>query len=142
LGYSADGIFVTKLFAGAVYDSYKMTIFARICDDENAFSTFEIPIKIIVTPDFTMIGNIVNNLLKKDTSFLTNKILFEGSNFPSMQEMQKVSSLLNEQSWQDKQALKLVGFVFPQIYGPLSNLSGVLRVNIFSFYFKRMNWEY
>ena len=132
MGFSSDGIFETKLFAGAVYDSYKMKVFARICDDENAFSTFEIPIKIIVTPDLTMIGNIVNKLLYKDTSFLTNKILIEGSNLPSIQEIQIVSSLLNEQSWQDKQALKLVGFVFPQIYGPLSNLSGVLRVNTFS----------
>ena len=109
-----------------------MTIIAQVYDNNNAYSVYEIEQKVIVIPDLYVLDNIINNLLVKDTSFLTNKILNEGSFLPTLQEIQMISSLLNEQSWRDKLGLKLNGSgpIFPQTFGPLSNFSGVIPVKI------------
>ena len=52
----------------------------------------------------------------------------------SIQIIQKLASLLNEQSYSDKLGLILnqnssSTIAFPQIYGPMANFSGVNAVN-------------
>jgi hypothetical protein len=134
LGYSTNPTYNTKLFAGAVYDSYKMIIYAQIYDDNGAFSVYNIPDTIIVQPDFASLSEIVVGLIKKNSSFETNKILNGGSYLPSLQEIQPISSLLNEQSLKDVLGLikslnnRNVFSTFPQIYGPLNNYNGVIPV--------------
>ena len=59
-----------------------------------------------------------------------NIILNEGSNMPSLEEIQTISSLLNEQSLKDKQTIMLNGSgpIVPQIFGPFTNFAGVSPV--------------
>jgi hypothetical protein len=63
--------------------------------------------------------------------FETNIILNEGSSMKSIQEVQRISSLLNDQSLSDKLGLisNANAPLFTQMYGPLWSYSGVIRVN-------------
>ena len=128
LGTSLNGNLVTKLFAGAVYDSYQMKIYAQIYDNDTSFTVYEIPQKVTVLPEFSLLEEIMNKLILKDLTFWTNIILNEGSNMPSLEEIQTISSLLNEQSLKDKQTIMLNGSIFPQIFGPFTNFAGVSPV--------------
>ena len=130
LGTSLNGNLVTKLFAGAVYDSYQMKIYAQIYDNDTSFTVYEIPQKVTVVPEFSLLEEIMNKLIIRDTTFWTNIILNEGSNMPSLEVIQTISSLLNEQSLKDKQTMVLNGSgpIFPQIFGPFSNYAGVSPV--------------
>jgi hypothetical protein len=130
LGTSQNGNLVTKLFAGAVYDSYQMSIYAQIFDNDTSFTVYEIPQKVIVVPDFSLLEEIMNKLILKDPTFWSNIILNEGSNIPSLEEIQTISSLLNEQSLKDKRTMLLngSGHIFPQIFGSYSNYAGVSPV--------------
>jgi len=111
-----------------------MIIYAQIYDDNGAFSVYNIPDTIIVQPDFASLSEIVVGLITKNSSFETNKILNGGSYLPSLQEIQPISSLLNEQSLKDVLGLieslnnRRVLSTFPQIYGPLNNYDGVIPV--------------
>jgi len=111
-----------------------MNIYAQIYDDNGAFRVYNIPDTIIVQPDFTSLSDIELGLISKNSSYETNKILNGGSYLPSLQEIQPISSLLNEQSLKDMLGLieslnkRNVLSTFPQIYGPLNNYDGVLPV--------------
>ena len=123
LGSSLNGTITTKLIAGAVYNSYQMTIIVQIYDNDTAFAYYVIPKPVIV---LIYLQNMTSQLFSKETEL----ILSEGSYLTSIQEIQALASLLNEQSLQDKYGLVLngIGPVFPQIFGPLFNYSGVLPV--------------
>lgn len=136
LGYSLTGNLETNLFPGAVYDSHQMKIYAQIYDEHGAFEIYDFPESVLVISDkMTNLNTIEELLISEDPTFSTNIILNEGSNkyFDSIQEIQKISSLLNEQSLSDElNIMKLnnnTGLSFPQIYGPLSNYEGVLPVS-------------
>jgi hypothetical protein len=113
-----------------------MNIYAQIYDDNGAFRVYQIPDTIIVEPDFTFLSEIEQGLVSKNSSFETNKILNGGSYLPSLQVIQVISSLLNEQSLKDMKGLieslknRNILPTFPQIYGPLYNYDGVLPVKI------------
>ena len=130
LGYSKTGILKTTLFSGAVYNSYQMKVYAQIYDDDKAFAIYEIPQSITVLPDYANLQTTIDQLISKNPLFSTNIILNEGSYLLSIQEIQRLSSLLNEQSLSDKLGLILNGNapIFPQTFGPLSNYSGVIPV--------------
>lgn len=128
LGYSSNGVLPVKLFSGAIYDSYQTKIYVQIYDNDEAFSIYEIPQAVIVLPDLTSIQSLMNKLIENDPNFNVNMILNEGSYLLSIQEIQSISSLLNEQSLSDKLGMVLNGAIFPQIFGPLSNYSGVKPV--------------
>jgi hypothetical protein len=68
--------------------------------------------------------------MTEDPSSDTNIILNEGSFIKSIQEIQRISSLLNDQSLSDKLGLilKADAPIFPQTYGPLWNYSSVVPV--------------
>ena len=91
LGTSLNGNLVTKLFAGAAYDSYQMKIYAQIYDNDTSFTVYEIPQKVTVLPEFSLLEEIMNKLILKDLTFWTNIILNEGSNMPSLEEIQTIS---------------------------------------------------
>ena len=87
---------------------------------------------VTVVPDFSNFQATMNNLIARSPSFAVNKILNEGSFLASLQEIQAISSLLNEQSLSDKLGLLrqdyLASSYFPQVYGPLCNYGGVNAV--------------
>jgi len=138
LGYSSNGVLQTTLFSGAVYDSYQMNLYVQIYDNDKAFAIFEITQSITVIPDTSNLQLTIDQLIKQTPYFITNIILSEGSYLSSIQEIQRISSLLNEQSLSDKLGLILNGSapIFPQTFGPLSNYSGVLPVgHVYLFFF-------
>ena len=130
LGYSASGLLKTRLFTGAVYNSYQLKVFAQIYDNDKAFAIYEISQPITILPDFSNLTTTIDKLISKNQLFSTNIILNEGSSLLSIQEIQRIASLLNEQSLSDKLGLILNGNapIFPQTFGPLSNYSGVIPV--------------
>ena len=85
-------------------------------------------------PDLTNLLKMMNDLISANPYFSTNVILNQGSFLSSIEEIQRISSLLNEQSLSDKLALSLLNesskVFFPDIYGPLSTYSGVIPVKI------------
>ncbi len=124
--------FEVKLFAGAVYDSYQLNLYVQVYDNDGAFTVYEIPQSITVYPHETNLTTLTNDLITENPSFESNVILYEGSFKESIQEIQRISSLLNEQSLSDKLGLIMNGDapIFPQTYGPLWNFSGVIPVII------------
>jgi hypothetical protein len=130
LGYSSNGILTTTLFSGAVYDSYQMRLHVQIYDNDKAFAIYEINQPLTVVPDYSNFETTIQQLNTRNPHFSTNVILNEGSFLLSIQEIQRISSLLNDQSLSDKYGLVLngSGSFFPQTFGPISNYSGVSPV--------------
>jgi hypothetical protein len=122
--------FDVKLFAGAIYNFNQMNLYVQVYDNDGAFKIYEIPQTITINPHGTNLTSLMNDLLTQDPSLDTNIILNEGSFIKSIQEMQRISSLLNYQSLSDKLGLILKGDapMFPQTYGPLWNYSSVIPV--------------
>ena len=129
LGFSLNTNLITKIFPGATYNSNQMNIYAQIYDNDDAFTVYEInePIQIIVdNNDFSTI----ENLLLMNSSASTNAILSAGFSSKSTVEIQRISSLLNRQSFSDKLGLILTNNapIFPQIYGSNANYNGIQEV--------------
>jgi hypothetical protein len=122
--------FDVKLFAGAVYNSNQMNLYVQVYDNDGAFSIYSLAQPITIYPNMTNLTSIMNDLIADNPLFDTNIILNEGSVKESIQEIQRISSLLNYQSLSDKLGLILIGDapLFPQTYGPLWNYSGVISV--------------
>ena len=108
-----------------------MSIYAQIYDSDGAFTTHQIVSSLIVTPDLSDIQTIIDKLTSADPYYSVNVILNQGLYLKSLQEIQTISSLLNEQSISDKLGLLLNGssILFPQVYGSLANFSGVNAVS-------------
>ena len=106
-----------------------MNLFVQVYDNDGAFVIYKIPQPVTVRPDLTNLKTIVESLVLPDLNFEANIILNQGSYLASIQVIQSISSLLNEQSLSDKLGLILQNnsssFIFPQIYGPLANYTGV-----------------
>jgi hypothetical protein len=129
--------FDVKLFAGAIYNSNQMNLYIQVYDNDGAFSIFNIPHYIIVNSHETNLTSLMNDLVTDNRLSDTNIILYEGSFKESVQEIQRISSLLNYQSLSDKLGLILKGdaLMFPQTYGPLWNYSGVIPVILVKNYY-------
>ena len=114
--------FTTKLFAGCIYNSFQMNLYVQVYDNDGAFTIYYLPQNVVVLPDET---DLELKLVE------TNIELNEGPYMESIKEIQCISSLLNIQSLSDQFGLILSGNqpMFPQMYGPLSNYSGVIPVN-------------
>jgi hypothetical protein len=132
LGYNSrlNETFDVKLFAGAIYNSNQMNLYIQVYDNDGAFTIFNIPHYIIVNSHETNLTSLMIDLITDNPLSDTNIILYEGSFKESIQEIQRISSLLNDQSLSDKLGLILKGDapIFPQTYGPLWNYSGVMPV--------------
>jgi hypothetical protein len=132
LGYNKqiNQTFEVKLFAGAVYNSNQMNLYVQVYDNDGAFTIYEIPHCITVYPHESNLTSLMNDLITENPSFDSNIILYAGSFKESIQEIQRISSLLNDDSISDKLGLILKGDapIFPQTYGPLWNYSGVKPV--------------
>jgi hypothetical protein len=77
---------------------------------------------------------IEEKIILANSTFIYNIILNEGDYLNSIQVLQTLSSIVNEQSLSDKIGLTLYEnetTKFPQIYGPLSNYTGVSPVSIY-----------
>jgi len=110
-----------------------MSIYIQVYDNDEAYTVYYIPQNISVYPDETNLESYMKMLISIDTSFETNVLLNEGPFMESIQDIQRIASLLNFVSLSDKLGLILIGYtsIFPQIYGPLSNYSGVISVIFF-----------
>ena len=131
LGYSTTGFLETTIFAGASYNSYQLNLYVQIYDNDKAFAVIEVSPYITVVLDSSNLQTIIDQLITKNPYFSTNKILNEGSYLLTIQEIQRITSLLNEQSLSDKFGLVLNKNAFanfPETFGPLSNYSGVTPV--------------
>ena len=130
LGYSWENNFTTILFSGAIYNSYQLNIYVQVYDNDQAFTTYEIEQSITVVPDKTNFQTLKSKLILADPLFETNVILNEGAYLSSIQELQSISSLLNDESLSDKVGLmqKDNSTQFPEMYGALSNYMGILPV--------------
>ena len=120
MGSSRNGQLETRLFPG--YASNQATIYVQIYDENEAFAVYEIQNPITIQADRNNFANTLSKLISRDPLFETNRILNEGSYLPSLQEIQTISSLLNDQSLADKfgliSSLKNTS-LFPQTFGPL-----------------------
>ena len=130
LGNSLNTNLTTRLFPGAIYNSYQMNIYIQVVDSDGAFTTFVIEQPVTVVPDFTNFLLNIYKIITEDSQFISNIILNQGSHSSSIQELQSFSGLLNQQSLEDKCALyfNMSSKIFPSVYGPLSNYSGVIPV--------------
>jgi hypothetical protein len=119
----------TKLFAGAVYDSYKMYVYAQVYDENGAFTVFSIDEPVIVVPDF-------NDVIVDRVKLTIESHTLDGvTNLERIAEIQRISSLLNLQSLEDKvgimgQSKKSQNnkIIFPNVYGPLFEYAGITPV--------------
>jgi hypothetical protein len=107
-------------------------LYVQVYDNDGTFTIYEIPQSVTVYPHETNLTSLMNDLTTENPSFESNINLYEGSFLKSIQEIQRISSLLNDQSLSDKLGLILKGDapIFPQAYGPLWNYSGVLPVRL------------
>ena len=135
IGFSSNSNFSTSLFAGQSYNSYQIIIYVQVYDQDEAFSVYKIGYKIIVKPDFTDINIIKDKIITADPYLSANIILNQGSYLSSVQIIQTISSLLNDESFSDKLAMILnkSSIAFPEIYGPMANFSGVIPVSLKAF---------
>ena len=119
----------TKLFAGAVYDSYKMYVYAQVYDENGAFTVFSIDEPVIVVPDY---NDVIVDRVKLT---IENYMLDSLTNLERIAEIQRISSLLNLQSLEDKLGIMSQSkksqnnkIIFPNVYGPLSEYAGITPV--------------
>jgi len=120
LGSSRNGQLETRLFPG--FASNQAKIYVQIYDNDEALAVHEIQHPITILADRNNFTNTLSKLISRDPLFETNRILNEGSYLSSLQEIQTISSLLNDQSLADKfgliSSLKNTS-LFPQTFGPL-----------------------
>jgi len=109
-----------------------MRIYVQIYDNDKAFTAYEIDQPIVVIPNVSYLQAIKEYLILADSTFSVNKILNEGDYLHSIQLLQSLSSLINEQSLSDQFGLILSEndrIKFPKKYGPISNNKGVSPVS-------------
>ena len=108
-----------------------MHIYVQIYDNDGAYTIFYIPQTVFVYPDERNLILNMDKLTSIDPKFESNIILNEGSYIGSIQEIQRISSILNNPSLSDKLGLITNDNqpTFPKTYGPLANYSGVTPVN-------------
>jgi len=135
LGFSSNGSLQSNLFPGAIYNFFQMNIYVQIYGSNEVYTVYDLNDTIKVIPDITTDLNFVEQrLISSDSSFLTNILLHEDSsrNLESLQEIQIITGLLNQQSLSDQLGLMKFNnksdLTFPPIYGPLANYEGVLPV--------------
>jgi hypothetical protein len=118
------------IFAGAIYNSNQMNLYVQVYDNDGAFTIYEMAQSIAIYPNQTNLTSLFNDLITEHPLADSNIILNEGYFIKSIQEIQRISSLLNDQSLSDKLGLILKGDapIFPQTYGSLWNYSGVMPV--------------
>ena len=109
-----------------------MSIYVQVYDLDGAFFTYFISDTVTVTPIFN--DTLINALILVDANSDTYRILNGGSYLSSIQEIQRVASLMNEQSLSDKLGSMITidhsvnKYSFPLTYGPLFNYTGVKPV--------------
>lgn len=115
-------------------------------DDNDAFTLYNIESQITVWPDHSNLTNldyIMEKLISRDSQFETNKILNEGSYLLSLQEIQTISSLMNDQSLSDKYGLVLNNQLnppfFPQTFGRLFKEYSIRHVFFVNYSIFKMN---
>ena len=105
LGYSTNTNLTTRLFPGAIYDSYKLDIYIQAYDVDGAYRILQVTPPVRVVPDVVYLGSVIEKIISGDPYYSSNIILNEGAFVQSIQELQSISSLLNEQSLSDKVGL-------------------------------------
>jgi hypothetical protein len=112
-----------------------MKIYVQIYGSNEVYTVYDLNDTIKVIPDITKNLNFVEErLISSDSMFITNILLNEDSSrsLISMQEIQIISGLLNQQSLSNQFGLikfnNKTYLTFPSIYGPLAYYEGVFPV--------------
>lgn len=87
IGSSLNTSLTLRLFPGAPYDSYQMSIYAQVMDAEQAFTIYQVASGVTVIPDETSLNTIMYEIVSSSTSSLTNLILHEGDYGASIEEL-------------------------------------------------------
>ena len=132
-----NGLLTTRLFPG--YNSNQFYIYVQVYDNDEAFAVYNIETPITVWTDrsnLTNLTNTITKLINGDPLFQSNVILNEGSYLSCVQEIQTISSLLNDHSLSDKFGLvsheKKDLPLFPQTFGPLFKEFSIRPVSIWN----------
>ncbi len=72
---------------------------------DGAYTILQVTPPVRVVPDVAHLENTIEKIISGDPCFSSNIILNEGAFVESIQELQSISSLLNEQSLSDKVGL-------------------------------------
>jgi hypothetical protein len=102
----------TTLSQGPEYSNFSMKMYVKIIDDTNGESIFNIPTPIRVIPDITYSNKLLNDILSGNTTSEANKNLFSGDLRSASNVISSLSSLLNSQSFSDKNNLARSGKIF------------------------------
>ncbi len=141
LGFTRNinSAFNFNLFADWKYNLYQMTIYVQIFDDDGAYAIFYLAQPINVIPDLTNLTATMENLISNEPTFKSNTILNEGSFVSSIQEIQKISSLLNYESLLDRASLILTGNapIFPQTFDRVIDFSRLKTVLLYIYHILR-----
>jgi len=105
----------TTLSQGPEYSNYSMKMYVKIIDDTNGESIFNIPTPIRVIPDITYSNKLLNDILNANTTSEANKNLFSGDLRSASNVISSLSSLLNSQSFSDKNNLDGSGKIFIEL---------------------------
>jgi hypothetical protein len=63
LNFNPDGILQTQLPQGPVFDSYNVSLFVQIIDDDDAIAVYNIPIPVTVRPQEAYISQIEDEII-------------------------------------------------------------------------------
>ena len=110
-----------------------MYVYAQVYDEYDAFAVFSIDEPVIVVPDFNdVIVDRVKLVIESNT-------LDSETSLERIADIQRISSLLNLQSLEDKLGIMSQlkksqnnKIIFPNVYGPLSEYAGIMPVFFFT----------
>jgi hypothetical protein len=108
LGTSTNGALNTQLPLGASYDSYQLSIFVQIMDNDNGISYYTISNQLVVQANTSATESIFSAILNTDTSSSVLSTLNSGSPEASISTILTLSSVLNDLSLTDQSSLSSI----------------------------------
>jgi hypothetical protein len=97
IGFNSNGVFKFQLPQGPACDSYKLSLFVNIIDNENGVTIFNLPIAVKVLSNSNVLNDLVKNVLIKNTSSDFVNTIFNGNLQSSSQAISNLISTLNTQ---------------------------------------------
>ena len=112
LGFNSNGILLTQLPLGSIYDSYKLSIYVQILDNDNGIAYYTIPTQVTVDADVAATQSIFAAITGSNTNSPVLTSLYSGSSQASIQNILSLSSVLNTMSLTDKASVSSTGNFF------------------------------
>jgi hypothetical protein len=109
LGFNSNGILSTQLPLGSIYDSYKLSIYVQIFDNDNGIAYYTIPTQVTVEADVAATQSVFAAITSSNTNSPVLASLYSGSSQASIQNILSLSSVLNTMSLSDKVSISSSG---------------------------------